>query len=57
MRVAILLLLGSMFGTILVLSGPTDLNSVLGAPAYVVTQLLAPPQPKPIFADDRADSN
>ena len=56
-RIAMLLLFGSMFGTILALSGPNDLNSVLGAPVYLAEHLLSPPQPMPIFADEQADNN
>ena len=55
MRIAMLLLLGSMFGTALALTAPTDLNSVLGAPAYVAAHIMPPP-PEPVFADEQADN-
>lgn len=56
MRIAMLLLFVSMFGTMLALSGPVDLNSVLGAPVYVAAHLLTPPTSKPIFVDEQADN-
>jgi len=49
-----LLLFGSLFGTILALSGPTDLNSVLGAPVSMMSHILAPLPSKPLFADEQA---
>lgn len=56
MRIAMLLLFGSVFATMFALSGPVDLNSVLGAPVYVAAHLLSLPTSKPIFVDEQADN-
>ena len=56
MRIAMLLLFGSVFGTLLALSGPVDLNSVLGAPVYVAAHLLSPPTGKSRFVEEQADN-